>query len=39
MLKTLFVIGLCVYGLFVTWYALSDEPARYKGIHRRPKRK
>ena len=39
MLKTLFVIGLCVYGAIVTIYALrSDQPTRYKGKHRRAKK-
>ena len=38
MLKTMFVIVLCVYGAIVTIYALrSDQPTRYKGIHRRKK--
>lgn len=38
MLKTLFVIGLCIYGAVVTIYALrSDQPTRYKGKHRRLK--
>lgn len=36
MLKTLFVIGLCIYGLAVTWYALrSGQFAGYEGKHRR----
>ena len=38
MLKTLFVIGLCIYGAAVTWYALrSGQFAGYEGKHRRNK--